>query len=308
MRLDPRQRLALAAAAFLASVALTFLIVNSADALHCARRASTQTQCAGSEPANTELAPARGAPAPQGVDISNWQGVPDVAALRQAKREGLRFLIVQTNDGFFRNPFFWMQVAAIKAAGLPWGAYTFEEGSSPSGQAAIAVSMSNAAGGRSLGVWGDAEQSSAYPITCSYVASVAARGVHIFGVYGSPGTYRGGRCAGYEWVATWLSAAAPLPGYPASLIRVHQWCGTCHVNWHTGEIDRDESLGLLSLASHPPTRAQLLAHARTEASVLLADLHRHGCFHVHGKAAYRLCPQWGKEWRHWKGEVHRLER
>jgi hypothetical protein len=284
-------------------VALVAASSSPSAAASCARRSAASTACVGAGEARPGGPPiAKASPTPQGIDISNWQGVPNFHAARAA---GLRFVIIQTNDGFFRNPFFWLQAAAANNAGIPWGTYTFIEGADPVGQAQIALSMA-AGHGRKLGVWADAEKSAAYPVTCAYVRHVQAAGVHIYGVYGSPGTYRGGRCPGWDWPAIWFGPARPLPGYPASATKLHQWCGTCHVPWYGGELDRDESLGLLSLAAPAPTRAQLRAKAVREAGVLLADLHRHGCFHVHGRHAYPLCPRWGQLWRHWQHEAHRL--
>jgi hypothetical protein len=246
------------------------------------------------------LAPATATPAAQGVDISNWQGVPD---LNGARRSGIRFLIIQTNDGFFRNPFYWLQAAAARNAGIPFGTYTFLEGASGAAQANLSASIA-AGTGRSLGIWADAEQSSAYPVTCSYVNAAAAH-AHIFGVYGSPGTYAGGRCRGYLWPAEWGSGHAySFAGYPPSAIKVRQWCGTCRVPWHAGEIDRDESLGLLALAAPAPTPAQKHAALIRRRDTLLADLHRHGCFHVHGRHAFVLCPRWGALWRAAERQLH----
>lgn len=248
------------------------------------------------------VAPPTASARTQGVDVSRWQGLPSFTASGQ-----VGFSVVQTNDGPVTNPFFGLQVASLNAHRIPWGAYTFLEGYSGARQADLADTISRGRG-RTLGLWGDAEQGSAYPQACSYTAE-ASRAAHIVGVYGSPGTYRGGRCRGFDWPAEWGSGRAyPLPGYPASATKLRQWCGTCRLAGFSGEVDRDEDLGLLALAHPKPSKHQQLAAAKHRTAVLLADLHRHGCFHVHGRAAYRLCPRWGGEWRHEAARVRQLER
>lgn len=238
------------------------------------------------------------APAPQCVDISVYQGVPDFRA------GGVRCVIIQANDGGFRNRLFDAQVAAAKRARIPWGVYTFlAPGESGSLEATVALAMSNHLG-RSLGLWADAEVSGAYEHACEYVGYARAGGVHIYGVYSSPGLWPGYRCAGYIWPAEWSSSSAqPLPGYPSSAIKVRQWCGTCRPAGFPGEVDRDEALGIIALSHIAPTRHQQLVAAEARVRALLADLHRHGCFSVHGRAAYVLCPRWGGEWR---AEVSRV--
>jgi Glycosyl hydrolases family 25 len=193
--------------------------------------------------------------APRCVDISNWQGIPNFS---EAKRAGVRCVIVQANDGAFRNSFFALQVSAIKAAALPWGVYSFIEGFSGAAQANTAEEMS-AGRGRTLGIWADSEQSSAYPQTCSYVDR-AAQFAHIYGQYGSPGTSRSGHCRGYDWPAEWGGGAAyPLPGYSSSATILRQRCGTCRLAGFSGEVDVDEALGILTLAHPAPSKTQLKA-------------------------------------------------
>lgn len=207
--------------------------------------------------------PARVSGRAQGVDVSRWQGLPSFSASGQ-----VRFAIVQTNDGPAINPFFRLQVAELNAHHIPWGTYTFLEGYSGASQAYLSNSITGARG-RTLGMWGDAEQPSAYPQTCSYV-NEAAHLAHIVGVYGSPGTYRGGRCKGYDWPAEWGSGRAyPLPGYPSSATKVRQWCGTCRLAGFSGEVDRDEDLGLLVAA-----KPAITPHQRRQLDRLIS---RHHC-------------------------------
>lgn len=235
--------------------------------------------------------PATISSAPQGIDISNFQPSPNFGVAERVY--GTRFALIQTNDGGFGNPFFWMQAIEAQNHGIPWGSYTFIEGANPVGQAQMSERMGTARGlHRSLGMWADAEIPAAYPVVCSYVRE-ASRFTSIFGVYGSPGTYAGGRCPGYDWVARWGSGpAGSLPGYPVSATVVRQWCGTCRMPGVTsGEMDRDESLGLLSLVRTPESAAhrrarelrelrgheEVLAKLRVELKHRRAKLERHGC-------------------------------
>jgi hypothetical protein len=221
----------------------------------------------------------------QCVDVSRWQRVPDFRAAR------VRCVIIQTNDGSVPNPYFRAQVAAAKRAGIPWGVYVYLEGFSGAVQADMALSMS-AHLGRTLGVWGDAEQSSAYPQACSFTAH-AHRVAHIVGVYGSPGTYAGGHCVGLSWPAEWGNGVAyPLPGYPASSIAIRQWCGTCRLSGFSGEVDRDEDLGLLALAHSKPkprppaVKHRLIVHWTVERRAVLHRYHLDGC---HGSSTGPKC-------------------
>lgn len=185
----------------------------------------------------------------QGIDISRWQPHP---RFRELYREGIRFVIVQGADGCSEsNPFFDSQVQSAHEAGMRIGVYVFAEGCSPAGQAAALKQASTPERSRiTLGAAVDAEVPAAYPVACA-VASALSHHFHIIDTYGSPGTYRGGRCTGGNWPAEWsLSVASPLPGYPFSTVKVRQWCGTCTLGGNDGQIDRDEDLGLLALA-HP---------------------------------------------------------
>lgn len=241
------------------------------------------------------LAPVRVA-APSCVDISVWQGVPNLRAA------GLRCVIIQTNDGGVRNGLFYAQVAAAKRAGIPWGVYTYMAPGELAGpQLATALSMSSGRG-RTLGVWADAEQSGAYEHACAYTAAARAAGVHIYGVYSSPGLWPGYRCDGWIWPAEWGGGSAyPLPGYPRSAVILRQWCGTCRLPGFSGEVDRDESLGLLSLAKPPapkppaprPTRAKLLAEREALRRDLASPRHRCRVPPWHGRGRYHhVCAVW----------------
>jgi len=234
-------------------------------------------------------APPKASSNPQGLDISNWQGAINLRAY------GARFVIIQTNDGFFRNPFFWIQRASAEADGIPWGTYTFVESANGAQQANIANSM----GRGPLGAWADTEVPGSYQRACEYVNQARANGNRIVGVYASPGNYSGGRCQGYIWPSEWGGGRAyPLNGYPSSAIKVRQWSGTT--------IDRDESLGLLSLVKPPtpphpkPTRRAKEAELRAiNARILvLRNLEtKRKCRVVHGSKAYKACRVWGPEGR-----------
>jgi GH25 family lysozyme M1 (1,4-beta-N-acetylmuramidase) len=216
------------------------------------------------------IAPLTSSAPSQGVDISNWQGIPDLRA------SGVKFVLIQTNDGTFHNPFLSAQVAAARRAGIPFGFYTFVEAFSGSEQASIALSLGQRYAPQ-LGYWADVEKTGAYEHACAYVSRIKQAGLKIAGVYSSPGLYFAGRCAGYIWPAEWGSGRAyPLNGYPSSAIKVRQWCGTCSLAGFSGQVDRDESLGLLSLIT-PPKPKRTLDEAYHLRRVLRADLTRHHC-------------------------------
>jgi hypothetical protein len=114
-------------------------------------------------------------------------------------------------------------------------------------------------------VWADAEVPGAYQQACPYTARARSLGVHVYGVYSSPGLWPGYRCAGYVWPAEWGGGAAyPLPGYPSSAIKVRQWCGTCRLAGFSGEVDRDEDRGVLALSRAAPSKAQRVAAERRQ--------------------------------------------
>lgn len=219
--------------------------------------------------------------APQCVDVSVYQGVPNFTA------GGVRCVIVQTNDGTFENRLFREQVRAAARAHIPWGVYAFlAPGESGEAQANLAYSMSQGLG-RSLGIWGDAEVNGAYEHACSFTARLRALHVHLYGIYSSPGLWPGYRCRGLIWPAEWGTGPAyPLSGYPVSAIVLRQWCGTCTLAGFPGEVDRDESLGLISLGMSPPVESpaqervrwhrELDSHYRLRAELRVL-LDRHHC-------------------------------
>ena len=246
----------------------------------------------------TMRVPATSTSAPQGVDISNWQGVP---SLGTARANGIRFVIIQTNAGAFRNPFYWLQAADARNAGLPFGTYTFIEPSmGGSTQANISAAVRKGSGA-SLGMWADAEVGGAYEQACPYTSTAPS---NIVGVYSSNGNWPGYRCKGYDWPANWGGGSAtPLPGYTSSATKVRQWCGTCRFPGFSGEVDRDESLGLLSLVNPPgPTHAEVVARWHRELNAhyrLRAALHvlieRHKCRpgqHATPASYHTVCVYW----------------
>lgn len=209
----------------------------------------------------------------QCIDISRWQPHPD---FRLLYREGIRCVIDQGADNTFAsNPYFGEQVRAAHAAGMKIGVYVFAEGGFPVYQANVLIAVARPYRSLiSLGAWVDAEVSSAYPQACG-VVSALARSFHVFGVYGSPGTYRGGRCIGFVWPAEWGSGRAyPLPGYPFSAIKLRQWCGTCVLAGNPGQVDRNEDLGLIALSQPPETPAQHASRVhRARENRLQGDYH-----------------------------------
>lgn len=239
----------------------------------------------------------------QGIDISRWQPHP---AFRELYREGIRFVIVQGADNCSEsNPFFDSQVRSAHEAGMKVGVYVFAEGCEAAGQAAALEHAAASERSRiTLGAHVDAEVPAAYPHACSIVADLS-RHFYIVGVYGSPGTYGGGRCVGVVWPAEWGgSLASPLPGYPFSAIKLRQWCGTCRLAGNDGEIDRDEDLGLLALA-HTPVKPKPRLSASALDALLGAyskrDPHGHNCQsppfrHAYPSAAWdHACLVWARQ-------------
>ena len=227
--------------------------------------------------------------APRGIDVSQWQGaVPNLT--------GLSFVLIQSNAGFFVNPFLSFQIADANARHVPWGAYTFlEPGVSGSAEASQAISLTNNHN-RKLGVWADAERSGAYEHACAYTQQAKNEGQHIYGLYSAPGLWPGGVCKGYLWPAEWSGGTAyPFGGYGRSAIKVRQYCGTCFR--YGKETDLDESLGLLSLIAKPPTPlTPAQRHAiEHQINLLRVDIRRHGCTVApyHGRGKYHaICKHW----------------
>jgi hypothetical protein len=244
----------------------------------------------------------------QGIDISRYQPHP---AFHKLYREGIRFVIVQgADDCSESNPFFDSQVRSAHEAGMKVGVYVFAEGCSAAGQAAALERAAAPERSRiTLGAQVDAEVPAAYPRACSIVADLSHH-FYIVGVYGSPGTYRGGHCIGVIWPAEWGGGAAyPLSGYPSSAIRLRQWCGTCRLAGNDGEIDRDEDLGLLALAHEKSTPSRIaLLHRRAALRTLLT---KHRCrppLHAKPSSYHTICGYWLREGAHinrqLKGKAH----
>jgi hypothetical protein len=250
----------------------------------------------------------------QGIDISRWQPHPD---FRELYREGIRFVIVQGADNdHASNPFFDSQVRSAHEAGMQVGVYVFAEGAFGTYQANALISAAARERSRiSLGAFVDTEVGSAYGQACT-IATALKRSFYLVGVYGSPGTYRGGRCVGFVWPAEWGSGAPyALSGYPASAIVLRQWCGTCYLSGNSGQIDRDEDRGLLALAKPtPPKPKRSLDAAYKLRRKLRADLTRHHCrqppWHVSVGLSGRpnghyehVCHVWLKEGRDVNEEI-----
>jgi hypothetical protein len=284
----------------------TCVVREPAGAGECVRQA---VEAKGVTPAAIPFSESAGAdPAPQCVDISKWQGVFNFRAA------GVQCAIIQTNDGGFGNPLFFAQAAEARNARIPFGVYTFVEGGCGGCEAATSFSVAKGSG-YSLGAWADAEVPAAYPVACTVVNALHVH-YRIVGVYGSPGTYRGGRCQGYLWPAEWGGGQAySFAGYPRSAVKIRQWSGTSHLLGQ--EIDRDEDLGLLALAHPAPSHAQVVARWKRELDVayvlrneLHADIDRHHCRltpptlgHAKPPSYHTACAYW---LRHGQVEVRRI--
>ena len=219
--------------------------------------------------------------------------------------------MIQTNDGGFANPLFWVQATEARAAHVPFGVYVFVEGGCAQCEANLSYETAKGSG-YTLGAWADAEIPSAYPVTCTVVKDLHVH-FHIVGVYSSPGIYAGGRCEGYLWPALWGGGKAyPFAGYPSSAVKVRQWSGSGTLPGFSGQVDRDEALGLLALAHPQPTHAQAVARWHRELNahyVLRRELHndidRHHCRltpptlgHAVPASYHTVCGRWlkhGKE-------------
>jgi hypothetical protein len=237
----------------------------------------------------------------QGIDISRWQPHP---AFGELYREGIRFVLVQgADDCSESNPYFDSQVRSAHEAGMQVGIYVFAEGCNAAGQAAALERAAAPERSRiTLGAHVDAEVPSAYARACS-IAAALSHHFWIVGVYGSPGTYEGGRCVGVVWPAEWgRGRAYPLPGYPYSAIKLRQWCGTCRLAGNDGEIDRDEDLSLIALSHvkprpkpkpkpHKLTREDklLIAYWSAERAGVLHRYHAAGCT---GSSRSTRCIYW----------------
>lgn len=257
----------------------------------------------------------------QCIDISRWQPHPQFHVLYG---QGIRCVIVQGADNeHASNPFFASQIRSAHEAGMKVGVYIFAEGAFGIYQANALIQVAHSERSRiTLGAAIDAEVSSAYPQVCR-IAQTLERSFYLVYVYGSPGTYRGGRCTKYVWPAVWgTRSPIPLSGYSSSAIVFWQWCGTCRLLGNDGEIDRDEDRGLIGLSKAKPkpkpkplTPSQKKAKLRkldqllgayvpaneVEAPTRQFNPHGHNCQHPPFKHAYPsaryngACEQWARE-------------
>lgn len=218
----------------------------------------------------------------QGIDISRWQPYPN---FHQLYGEGIRFVVIQANAGACRcNPYFDSQVRAAHAAGMKVGVYVFVVNVSYLAQADVLGQVAAPVRGLiSLGAWVDTEVPGAYEKGCPIVRRLfSVWHFHIAGIYASNGNWPGWVC-GWAWPAKWGGPPSPLPGYSYSAMKMRQWCGTCYLGGNSGEIDRDEDLGVIALSqpSPPPcnytckrTRLYALYRERNGIRDLLG---RYGC-------------------------------
>jgi hypothetical protein len=180
----------------------------------------------------------------QCADWSQWQGYYPQTA-------GLHCVIIQAAYGLREEPSLREQVRDARNHGLPYGVYNFgEPGISGASEMAYTHRLEPNA---PLGYWFDAEVSGVFWRSCEFTSEAQALRVRIFGVFSYPGGYAAGggtRCAGYLWVSEWqVAGPSPFGGYPASAIRLFQYCGTCDRFGVTTDLDVDE--GLIALANPP---------------------------------------------------------
>jgi hypothetical protein len=264
----------------------------------------------GVKPATPPLTGTFGARRGQCVDISRWEPHP---RFQQLRAEGIVCVIVQGADNTSEsNPFFDEQVQHAHEAGMSVGVYVYVEGGSSTAQADALGRAASGERSRILdGAWIDTEQPDAYAHACG----IAERLRHtwhytIVGDYGSVGTVPAwmNTCGMLDWAAMWGGGAArPAPGFTFAELKFRQWCGTCVLGGNDGQIDRDEDLGLLSLAVAPrpkPTARQL--HAALAAAVRRRALERSFLEHHHCRQ-----PPWhiavnraGKPDGHWQHACH----
>lgn len=239
----------------------------------------------------------------QCVDVSRWQGIPNWSA---ARRTGVRCVIIQTSDGFIPNPLFAAQANGAHRAGIEVGAYLFVEAESSTGQASFSLSISRRHG-VTLGTWADTEVSGAYEHECGIVNYLKTHGVTIAGGYTSPGLWPGLHGCGYVWPAEWGSSEPSAPsGWPSWAVKFRQWCGTCFLSGFSGEVDRDEDVGLLGLAKPVPPPPLTPARKRALDRLLgpynrRTNPHGHNCGKPPFKHAYpsarwnHACSVWASE-------------
>jgi hypothetical protein len=192
------------------------------------------------------------------ADWSQWQGwYPNTA--------GLHCVIIQAAYGLSEEPSLREQVRDARNHGLPYGVYNFgEPGISGGSEMAYTHALEPHA---PLGYWFDAEVSGVFWRSCEFTSEAQDLGLKIFGVFSYPGGYAAGggtHCAGYLWASEWgVGGPSPFGGYPASAIKLWQYCGTCDRFGVTTDLDVDE--GLIALATppkpkpkpKPPTPSQL---------------------------------------------------
>ena len=222
----------------LAAFAVLFIMPASAHAAGCTHRNPPSSgECVAQHFGVGLTAPAPTVSAgPLCEDWSVWQGYSPSTA-------GLRCVIIQSNYGQTREPSVSSQMADARRHHIPFGCYTFMDGSSGAAQARTANHFCPTSSGRTLGLWADAEVNGAYGQACRYTAQ-AAHLAHLYGLYTAPGLWPGGRCQGLLWPAEWGAAYAyPFGGYPWSAVRLWQTCGTCGT-------DLDKPLGIIALSHH----------------------------------------------------------
>lgn len=166
-----------------------------------------------------------------GVDVSEWQAGFD---FNRAKAEGIKFAILRTTDGTYRDKQYVRHYEAAKAAGLTMAAYHYlrnpSEGTTVGQQVTASLAVM---GDRRLPVWIDCETNAGLHVShireCKRLYEAA--GIRVIGVY-SYVPYWEGRIApsepdSHEFGAFWVAHygtrgyGSPAGLYPGN--HDHQW-------------------------------------------------------------------------------------
>lgn len=224
------------------------------------------------------------------VDVANYQGVPNFAAMRR-QDPALAGVIIKATEGMWQltNPYMDAQYRAAKAAGLAVGFYTFWHPGF-AGTADAKLFLARIAGYKAeLGVWVDAEVSDGVPagqmlgritedlnaIAPSYPLKT---GIYSAGWWWNPNTV-GSAAAHMEkwplWVAGYTAALPPLPTPWKQAIL---WQFTDHYAPGGGNMDASVFLGsdaqwqwlLTGSTPQPPSipaevkKIQIIVHGKVD--------------------------------------------
>lgn len=204
----------------------------------------------------------------QCADWSQYQGYyPDT--------NGLHCVIIQAAYGLNEEPSVREQIRDVEQHGIPYGVYNFgEPGISGESEAHYIHALAPSA---PLGYWFDAEVSGVFWRSCEFTSEARNLGERIYGVFSYPGGYAAGggtRCSGYLWTSEWgVAGPSPFGGYPASAIKLWQYCGTCFRFGVETDLDVDE--GLIALSKPAPVETASVKRKREQHELEKAQLTRH---------------------------------